>query len=290
MTAILSRILATCAFLHVAAPAQSQTVESFQDWSGLYSGIPPESGWGVNVASQGKIFFISWLTYDVDGSQMWLVIPRAERVGPFKYAGPMYRARGPAFDQAPWNSDGLGVTVTQVGSGTLALVYDILSDENLQFTYTLNGVEGHKDLRIQLFGLYPTCEADGTKAVYQGLWWAGPAESGWGLHVNHQGDMVFAIWLTFDADGRGIWVVMPRGERVGNSEAFSGPLYRTTGPRFDAKPWNSAAVTATEVGQATLAFSGSGSGQFTYTLHGATQTKTISRQGAATRWTTCRTR
>ena len=102
--------------------------------------------------------------------------------------------------------------------------------------------------------------------------------------------MVFAIWLTFDADGRGIWVVMPRGERIGNSESFSGALYRTTGPRFDAQPWNSATVTATEVGQATLAFAGSGSGQFTDTLHGATQTTEVSRQGAATRWTTCRTR
>src|SRR5688572_11989822 len=43
MTAILSRTLATCAFLLVAAPAQSQTVESFIDWSGLYGGFPPES-------------------------------------------------------------------------------------------------------------------------------------------------------------------------------------------------------------------------------------------------------
>ena len=99
MIAILSRILVTCALLLVATPVQSQTVERFIDWSGLYSGFQGERGWGVNIASHGEMYFISWLTYDVDGSQMWLVIPRAERVGPYRYAGPMYRARGPAFDQ-----------------------------------------------------------------------------------------------------------------------------------------------------------------------------------------------
>ena len=289
MTAILSRILATCAFLLAATPVQSQTVERFVDWSGLFKGFSGESGWGVNIASQGEVYFISWLTYDLDGSQMWLVVPRAERVGPYRYAGPMYRATGPAFNRLPWNPDGDGVTVTQVGSGELYIVGDVFNDY-LQFGYVLNGVPGFKDLDWQVFGTYPECVANGTKAVYQDLWWGGPAESGWGLHVNHQGDIIFAIWLTFDVDGRGIWVVMPRGERVGSSESFSGALYTTTGPRYDALPWNSAAVIATEVGQATLAFAGSGSGQFTYTLHGATQTKEISRQGAPTRWTTCRTR
>ncbi|HET7260338.1 MAG TPA: S8 family peptidase, partial [Casimicrobiaceae bacterium] len=46
------------------------------------------------------------------------------------------------------------------------------------------------------------------EANYQGLWWASPAgsESGWGLNVAHQGNVIFATWFTYDASGKALWL------------------------------------------------------------------------------------
>ena len=51
--------------------------------------------------------------------------------------------------------------------------------------------------------------ADGLAAAvnYQGLWWKAPAESesGWGISLTHQGDIIFATWFTYDFDGKPLW-------------------------------------------------------------------------------------
>ena len=75
-------------------------------------------------------------------------------------------------------------------------------------------------------------------ANYQGLWWRSPAgsESGWGLNVTHQGEILFATWFTYDTDGSGLWLVLPSGTRTAEG-TYSGELYRTTGPVFSLSPW-----------------------------------------------------
>ena len=47
-------------------------------------------------------------------------------------------------------------------------------------------------------------------ANYQGLWWSAPAgsESGWGLALAHQGDLIFVSWFTYDLTGKAWWLVM----------------------------------------------------------------------------------
>lgn len=113
---------------------------------------------------------------------------------------------------------------------------------------------------------------------YRGLWWNSPAgfESGWGLSIEHQGDLLFAVWFTYDAAGNGQWLVMPRGERSAN--AYSGALYRTRGPAFNASPWSPAAVEVVPVGTARLAFADMANGTFTFTIGTQAQTKAITRQ------------
>lgn len=51
----------------------------------------------------------------------------------------------------------------------------------------------------------------------QGLWWRSPAnsESGWGLNLIQQGDVLFATWFTYDTDGRGMWLVASDARPVG---------------------------------------------------------------------------
>ncbi|MEO8739664.1 MAG: hypothetical protein ABI537_08180 [Casimicrobiaceae bacterium] len=59
---------------------------------------------------------------------------------------------------------------------------------------------------------------------------------------------------------------------------YSGTLYRTTGPPFNAIPFSLAAVTATAVGSAPFTFVDGNSASFAYTFRGVAQAKPITRQ------------
>lgn len=116
--------------------------------------------------------------------------------------------------------------------------------------------------------------ADRVGDNYTALWW-NAAESGWGLNVNHQGNIVFATLFTYDTDGSPMWLVMSRGDRQADG-SYSGALYRTTGPAFNASPWSS--ISQAQVGAMRLAFTAAGAGTLTYTYNGRSVTKSITRQ------------
>ena len=61
-----------------------------------------------------------------------------------------------------------------------------------------------------------------------------------------------------------------------NYKQYDGQLIKTSGPSFAAFVPGSAVPTQV-VGTASLAFTDADNGTFTYTLNGATQTKTITR-------------
>jgi hypothetical protein len=119
------------------------------------------------------------------------------------------------------------------------------------------------------------------------LWWAAPAgvEAGWGLFLAHQGNTVFATWFTYDRDNAPLWLsaTMPRTA----ARAYAGTLYRTTGPAFNAVPFDPRSVVATSVGTARLAFADGNSGTFEYTVGSTTQSKSITRQVFVTPGTVC---
>jgi hypothetical protein len=123
---------------------------------------------------------------------------------------------------------------------------------------------------------------------YQGLWWNAPAgsQSGWGLSIDHQGDVIFAAWFTYDESGAGMWLVMPNGARTGDG-TYAGDVYRTTGPAFDARPWDPSAVSVTAVGNATLTFLSDRSGTFAYTVDGKSGVNTIIREVFSSPVATC---
>ena len=119
--------------------------------------------------------------------------------------------------------------------------------------------------------------SNATPANYQGLWWNAPAasEDGWGINFAHQGDTIFATWFTYDATGKGWWLVMSAAKSAANT--YTGTLYQTHGPAFNAVPF-APKFTATPVGTGTLTFADAGNGTFAYTVNGISQTKTIIRQ------------
>jgi hypothetical protein len=113
-------------------------------------------------------------------------------------------------------------------------------------------------------------------ANYQGIWWNAPAnsESGWGLNLAHQGDIIFASWFTYDTAGNGWWLVVTMNKTAANT--YAGDLYTVSGARFDA--FNPANVVATKAGTATLTFTDANNGSFNYVIGAVNQTKTITRQ------------
>jgi pseudomonalisin len=113
---------------------------------------------------------------------------------------------------------------------------------------------------------------------YQGLWWAAPAgsESGWGINFAHQGDTIFASWFTYDLAGTGNWLVMTAPKTAPGT--YSGTLFATSGPPFNAAPFNPSQVTAIAAGVGTLTFGDANDGSFAYTVGSTSQTKAITRQ------------
>jgi hypothetical protein len=112
------------------------------------------------------------------------------------------------------------------------------------------------------------------------MWW-NSAESGWGISlVRHASGVIFGAWFVYGSDNKPIWYVMPSGSWTA-PYLFAGPVYRTTGPYFGAGSFNASAVTVTQAGQATIAFSAYDSkvATITSTIDGVTTTKEVRRQG-----------
>ena len=122
----------------------------------------------------------------------------------------------------------------------------------------------------------------------QGLWWRSPAgsESGWGVNLTQQGGKLFATWFTYDAQGNGLWLVMSDGAST-SPNSYSGTLYQTTGPAFNANPFDASNVTRAPVGIATFTFTDEFNGTFSYTVNGASGSKAITRQVYDSRIPTC---
>jgi hypothetical protein len=241
--------------------------------------IPEESGWGVNVNHQGNILFATLFTYDNDGAGMWLVMSDGSRQPDGAYRGTLYRTTGPAFNAQPWSP------ISYQAVGTMQFVFSGTGAATL--TYSVNGTQVTKNIVRQVFDKPPVCNWSGFDRSYarnyQDLWW-NPAESGWGINLAHQGSVLFATLFTYAPGGRDMWLVMSAGRRQADG-SYSGELYRTTGPVFNASPW--VPFAAQQVGTMTLRFSSGNAGTLNYTVNGAPVAKSIVRQVFATPATEC---
>jgi hypothetical protein len=223
------------------------------NYEGLWWNSPAgsESGWGINIAHQGIVIYMTWFTYDLTGKALWLAMT-AQQDTTGAFVGTLSRFTGPPFSAVPFNPG--QVRGTSVGTGTLSFT-DI---NNGTFLYTMNGVAQTKSITRQTFGQPPTCtfgiEDPSLAYNYQDLWWASPAgvEAGWGVNLTHQGDIIFATWFTYDVDG--------------------------TGPAFNAVPFDPSDVIATSVGTATFTFTDGNTGTFDYTVNTVSQSKAITRE------------
>jgi len=93
---------------------------------------------------------------------------------------------------------------------------------------------------------------------------------------------VSTVWT---GDGTPMWLVVTAQKTAPGM--YAGMLYRTTGPAFNAVPFNPANVVATPVGTATLSFTDGNTGTFAYTVNGVSQAKAITRQVFTNPGTAC---
>ena len=243
-----------------------------------------ESGWGINLNHQGSTVFATLFSYDANRAPLWLVMSggRMQSDG-VSYTGDLYRTTGPAFNAQPFTPIGPS-NLTRVGAMTVK--FDDANAATL--TYTVDNVQVVKNIQRQVYGTraancLPTGENRLGASNYQDLWW-NPAESGWGLNVAHQDNILFVTLFTYDAAGRGLWLVMSNGARQADG-SFLGELYQTSGPAFNASPFSG--VTVQAVGTMRLRFTDGNNGTLTYTYNGATVTKAIQRQVFSATVSTC---
>ena len=115
-------------------------------------------------------------------------------------------------------------------------------------------------------------------------WWI-PAESGWGLHIFDQGNLLAPTWFTYDLDGEPTWFLIAGARPDGNGN-FSGELFRFTGTPFAAIS-GPAAQTVTAIGTMGLSYSGETRLRFDYQIGNLSQTKFLQRFPFASRDIVC---
>lgn len=122
---------------------------------------------------------------------------------------------------------------------------------------------------------FVTCAFTGSvhATSYQDIWW-NANESGWGLNITQQGDIIFATWYVQAQDGSPTWVAAIG--RKGNGEVFSGPVTTTRGPWYGG-PWNPSVVAVNTVGNATFTFTDKKTLNLQYTANSGAVSKTLTR-------------
>jgi len=110
------------------------------------------------------------------------------------------------------------------------------------------------------------------------LWW-NANESGWGVNVIQQEEILFLTFFVYTASGTAIWYSGSETRYVGATNGalvFTGPLHQTNGSYF-AAPWNPASLGYRQVGTVTFTLSSVNAATLTYTIDNAPVTKQITR-------------
>lgn len=106
--------------------------------------------------------------------------------------------------------------------------------------------------------------------------WFNAAESGWGMTIAHQGDVLFPAWYTYSSSGQVQWYIVSGAARTANG-SYVGPIFRFTGRPFSQINGGQAFLTSVQVGTATLSFPTTNTMTFNYTVDGIAQSKSLSR-------------
>jgi hypothetical protein len=126
-----------------------------------------------------------------------------------------------------------------------------------------------------LLGLPLTGMTQSSAPNYTAMWW-NANESGWGLNVAHQGDVLFPMWFTYAPNGQIQWYVVSGAAKQPDG-SYTGEVFRFTGKPFNQIAGSQAFNISNKVGTANLSFTSTTALTFKYTVDGITQSKNLSR-------------
>lgn len=109
---------------------------------------------------------------------------------------------------------------------------------------------------------------------YQDMWWQ-PAESGWGLMVVQQQDIISSVLFHYDDERKPRWYLLSNAPR-GADERFSGTLFETRGPPLFSA-FDPQAVDVRAVGTMTLHFTAANAATVEYSIDGESSSREIER-------------
>ena len=102
-----------------------------------------------------------------------------------------------------------------------------------------------------------------------------PGESGWGMQLVQESNVIFVTLFIYASDGRPTWATAQLNS-IG-SLTWSGPLYVTSGPWFGG-PFNPSSVGVRRAGIMTFSAPFVQAGTVTYSIDGVTVTEQVQRQ------------
>lgn len=232
-------------------PAALETPWQDLWWAGL-----GENGWGMSVVQHRDTLFSVIYAYDAAGNPTWYVMSGGSwNAAHTIFTGALYHPDGApfsAYDAARFN---VGAPV-----GQASLDFTVAS--NAVLTYTIDGASGRKSISRNAFG-----PQDLSSGLTVGdMWWGGAAQNGWGIAVLQQYRTLFAVWFTYDANGKPVWYVMPSG-RWTDAQTWEGRIYLATGSPWVGQPYDASKFHTTDVGPFRMHFDTTGgTGTFDYTI------------------------
>jgi len=241
---------------------------------GVVSGLwwnPQESGWGVQLTQRGDAIFAALFHYGADGTAKWYVASNCARSSSpgnaaLRCTGALEEVHGPRYFGVPFNAG--AVQVSTVGSIEIAFK----DSERATLTYSLGSLQRTVALQRQVFRSRAVAPSFDYTDLYFNRF-----ESGWGLTVSHQADILFVAWYVYDDAGLPVWYVASSCALNGAADGCTGVLYRSTGPPITGA-FNPGSVQAVAVGQISIAFTGANDAVLTYSVDGVQGSKTVSRQ------------
>lgn len=108
---------------------------------------------------------------------------------------------------------------------------------------------------------------------YQGAWWAGAAENGWGLSLIQHGQTLVAGWYYFNAQGQPTWAIVPGCTWNAANTACTGNVTTSTGSWLGNY---TGMLTQGAIGTVTFSFTSPTAGTMTWNIGGVLGTKNIS--------------
>jgi hypothetical protein len=173
---MIARIAAALSLLAFAVTAAATTTTI--DYGDLWYNAPAESqgGWGVNVAQQGEVLFVTLFVYGQDSRPHWYVASSVASTSPNAFSGQLFDVGSGTYFGAPWTGIA-GVRAV----GNIAFTFD--SSTTGSMTYTVDGVQVTKGIVRQSWG------ADVLSGTYVGAV-TGQGPTCGGSHVRIPGALI----------------------------------------------------------------------------------------------------